>query len=82
MFYEVGFKYMVHFGGGRKKVRLPAEPSSAPTPEQIDIEAQRKAEDIRRKLKARAGRAGTILTEGGLGMAEIGKNVLLGGGVA
>lgn len=67
------------FGGGKKKTTLPAQPDPAPTPQQVDIEAQRKAEDIRKKLHARTGRAGTILTEGGLGTAEIGKSILLGG---
>ena len=71
------------FGGGRglagsKKTTKSTDP--IPTPTDIDIEARRKAEDVRRKLKARAGRVGTILTEGDLGVADISKSVLLGGG--
>ncbi len=78
--YDLEGWHWVHFGGGRSKApALPAGPSPAPTPQDIDIEAQRKSEDVRRKLKARAGRAGTILTEGDLGIADVGKNVLLGG---
>lgn len=68
-------------GGGRKKVGLPAESSPTPTPQDIDVEAQRKSEDVRRKLKARAGRFGTILTTGDLGTVDIEKNVLLSGGM-
>lgn len=72
----------VFFGGGRPKgATLPAAASPAPTQVSIDVEAQRKAEDVRRKLKARAGREGTILTEGNLGVSDVGKNILLGGGV-
>lgn len=65
-------------GGGRSIAPLPPEPPPAPTPQMLDIEAQRKAEDVRRKLKARAGRAGTILTEGSLGAPSLGKATLLG----
>ena len=76
------FGRWVFFGGGSgKRPKMPPAPAPSPTPTQIDVEALRKSEDVRRKLRARAGRAGTILTEGDLGMADIGKNVLLGGGI-
>ena len=70
-------------GGGKapkyKAAPLPAPPPPAPTPQQLDLEAQRKAEDIRRKLKARAGRRGTILTKPGtLGEPLLQKATLLG----
>lgn len=69
-------------GGGRtKRPKLPPEPPPVPTQEDIDTESARKAEDIRRKLKARTGRRGTILTEGDLGVADIRKHTLLGGGM-
>ncbi len=52
----------VHYTGGGSKPKLP--PISAPTPtaQDIDIEAQRRADDVRRKLKSQKGRRGTILT--------------------
>lgn len=56
-------------GKGDKRARIPPPslPAPVPTPQDIDIEAQRKGEDLRRKLRARRGRAGTILTESTLG---------------
>lgn len=48
-------------GGGRKPT-LPPEPDPIPSPQDIDIEAQRRAEDVRRKLSRKKGRRGTILT--------------------
>ncbi len=80
MFYEQ-CRYWVFIGGGRSKgPAIPAGgPVPAPTPQEIDIEAQRKSEDVRRKLRAQAGRRGTIITEGDLGTPDIGKSVLLGG---
>ena len=74
-------RWVFFSGGGGKRPKMPPAPAPSPTPTQIDVEALRKSEDVRRKLRARAGRAGTILTEGDLGMADIGKNVLLGGGI-
>lgn len=65
-------------GGGGKKPSIPPLPAPIPTPEEIDIEAQRKGEDLRRKLRARAGRRGTILTEGTLGEPILQKQTVLG----
>lgn len=81
MFCDLEKGYWVFFGGGRKKVDIPADPDPTPTAVAIDLEAQRKAEDLRRKLKSRAGREGTILTEGGLGTVDVGKSVILSGGI-
>lgn len=65
--------------GGGSKPKVPPLPPPIPTPEDIDIEAQRKAEDLRRKLRARAGRRGTIITEPGtLGEPVLAKSTLLG----
>lgn len=64
--------------GGGSKPKMPPLPAPIPTPEDIDIEAQRKGEDLRRKLRARAGRRGTILTEGTLGEPILQKQTLLG----
>lgn len=65
-------------GGGRKP-KLPPVPPPAPTPQDIDIEAQRRAEDVRRKLRRKKGRRGTILTEEQdvLGVADTEKKSLL-----
>ena len=69
------------FGG--KRARIPPPPPPAPTPEQIDIEAKQKEKDRRRQRIMRAGRKGTILTEElTLGKPEIGRQTLLGGGLA
>ncbi len=66
-------------GGGAKKPKLPPIPDPVPTPQEIDVEAQRKGEDLRRKLRARTGRRGTILTElGTLGEPMLQKQTLLG----
>lgn len=65
-------------GGGSKRIPLPPPPPPIPTPEEVDIEAQRKGEDLRRKLRARAGRRGTILTEGTLGEPAAAKSTILG----
>lgn len=66
-------------GGGSPKVKIAPLPAPIPTPEDISTEAARKAEDVRRKLKARTGRAGTILTQAGtLGEPLLQKSTLLG----
>ena len=49
-------------GGGRKPT-LPPIAAPIPTPEELNIEALQKGEAIRRRLRARKGRRGTILTE-------------------
>lgn len=66
-------------GGGTKKPKLQPLASPAPTPQDIDIQAQQRAEDVRRKLRAKKGRRGTILTEDVLGFANTEKKSLLGG---
>lgn len=63
-------------GGGRKP-KLPQEEAPIPTPQDIDIEAQRRSEDVRRKLRSKRGRRGTILTEDVLG-TDIQKKSILG----
>lgn len=65
-------------GGGTKKPKIAPLPDPIPAPEAIDIEAQRKGEDLRRKLRARSGRRATILTEGTLGEPLLQKQTLLG----
>ena len=68
-------------GGKTKKIAPLPLPSPVPTPQEIDIEAQRKGEDIRRTLRARRGRAGTILTESTLGTtANLSPILGVGGG--
>ena len=74
------YKRWCYIGGGSQSAKMPPIPDPIPTVASLDIETQRKSEDIRKKLMARAGRAGTILTEGSLGMADISKQILLGGG--
>lgn len=66
--------------GAGKKPSLPREPDPIPTPQDIDIEATRRAEDLRRKLKSKKGRRGTILTEelDVLGVTEQRKKSILG----
>ena len=72
-------------GGGTKKPTIPpaVEPPAlappAPTPEMLDDEALQKQRARRRQKLAARGRAGTILTEGGLGEPNTGKSTLLGG---
>lgn len=72
-------------GGGRaKKPSIPPaplpppKPSPVPTPVLLDEEVLQKQKAKRRQRIMARGRAGTILTEGGLG-AETGKATLLGG---
>lgn len=57
---------------------LPPAFSPVPTPQEIDIEAQRRSGSRRRRLRAGLGRRGTIITSG-LGVADTSKSVLLGG---
>ena len=73
-------------GGGKAKrpkvppaVKPPPLPPPAPVPELLDEEAQQKERARRRQRLAAKGRAGTILTEGGLGESSTGKATLLGG---
>jgi len=66
-------------GGGTPKVKTAPLPDPIPTPQKIDVEAQRKGEDVRKKLRARGGRRGTILTEPGtLGEPLLQKSTILG----
>lgn len=67
--------------GAGKKPSLPREPDPIPTPQDIDIEATRRAEDLRRKLKSKKGRRGTILAGEELdvlGVTEQRKKSILG----
>ena len=54
-------------------------PSPIPTSQDIDIQSQQRAEDVRRKLRSKKGRRGTILTESVLGVGDTEKKSLLGG---
>lgn len=65
--------------GGGSKPKLSPLASPAPTPTDIDVQAQQRAEDVRRKLRAKKGRRGTILTEDVLGIGDTEKKSLLGG---
>ena len=70
-------------GGGRPRaIKAPPVPepgpSPAPTPEEINIQALEKGEAERKKIKARRGRASTILTEATLGTAAAAKSPILG----
>lgn len=65
-------------GGGSRKPKLPPAPAPIPTPQEVDIEAQQRAEDVRRKLRARKGRRGTILTDPTLGLPDTEKKSILG----
>ena len=67
-------------GGGGKKADLSPikEPDPIPTPEEIDIQALEKGEAERRRIRARRGRAGTILTEATLGTTTTAKSPILG----
>ena len=65
-------------GGGTSKPKLPPEPAPIPTPESIDIQAAQAGEARRRRLSAKRGRRGTILTEGELGDVDIARKTLLG----
>jgi hypothetical protein len=67
--------------GGAKRVVLPKRPDPVPTPVQLDEEVLQKERARRRQRLRQLGRAGTILTEGGLGGADTAsqKGTLLGG---
>ncbi len=75
----------VRYLGGGAKPKLPPAPDPVPTAADIDIEAQRRADDVRRKLKSKKGRRGTILvpSEEGQGVLGVGnveeKRSILGG---
>ena len=66
-------------GGGKIKPHLPPIADPIPIPQDIDIQAQQRAEDVRRKLRSKKGRRGTILTESVLGVGDTEKKSLLGG---
>ena len=67
-----------YFGGGGSSYKPPPTPAPTPMPTEISPAVLRKSEDLRRKMLARSGRAGTILTgKGALG----GEEPILGGGM-
>ena len=69
-------------GGSPRRAKMPPAPPPAPTPEPLDDEALQKERAQRRQRLKSSGRAGTILTEGGLGgEPNIGRQTLLGGSV-
>lgn len=65
--------------GGSKRAKVPPAPAPAPRPVALDIEALEKDRERRRQKLRLFGRAGTILTEGGLGETASKKGTLLGG---
>ncbi len=76
--YDAERPFLRFKGGGGKKVDLPPIAAPVPTPEEIDIQALEKGEAERRRIRARKGRAGTILTESTLGTTAIAKSPILG----
>jgi len=52
---------MSFFGGG-SKVNKPNIESTAPRPDEFDAGVTQKSDDTRRKMMAKLGREGTILT--------------------
>ena len=70
-------------GGFTKRgLKASVPPSPPPTPVTLDEEVLQKERARRRQRLAASGRAGTILTEGGLGTSNTGKQTLLGGKLA
>lgn len=69
-------------GGGKvRRARIPPAQAPVPSPVPLDVEVLEKERAQRRQRLRQAGRAGTILTQGGLGTseAETGRGTLLGG---
>ena len=66
-----------------KKANIPQQKPADPTPDPVpvDVEVLQKQRERRRQRIRQAGRAGTIITEGGLGgtQAPVKKATLLGG---
>jgi hypothetical protein len=73
--------------GGAKRAKVPPAPAPTPSPVPLDVETLEKQRSRRRQRIRQFGRAGTILTSGGLGtsedaskkVAELIKGTLLGG---
>ncbi len=66
--------------GGAKRAKIPAKQDPLPDPVPLDIEVLEKQRAKRRQKIRQFGRAGTILTGGGLGTSEAeDKGSLLGG---
>lgn len=65
-------------GGSTKATKLPPQPDPIPTPEDINLEATKKGEAERRRLRGRFGRSSTILTESTLGTTTQAKSPILG----
>ena len=68
-------------GGSPKRAKILPAPPPSPTPVQVDVETLEKERSRRRQRLRQFGRAGTILTSGGLGTSESEsqKGTLLGG---
>lgn len=77
--YDFGRPFIRFLGGGGGAPKLPPVAAPVPTPEDIDIQALQKGEAVRRRLSARRGRAGTILTESNLGTVDTAQKTILGG---
>lgn len=67
--------------GGARRAKVPPPAAPAPSPVPLDVEALEKERSRRRQRLRQRGRAGTILTSGGLGTSESEerKGTLLGG---
>jgi hypothetical protein len=68
-------------GGSPKRAKVPPPAAPAPSPVPLDVETLEKDRARRRQKIRQQGRAGTILTGGGLGgsESESQKGSLLGG---
>ena len=63
--------------GGARRAKIPTAAAPVPSPVPLDVETVEKERARRRQKIRQFGRAGTILTSGGLGSSD--KGTLLGG---